>query len=228
MNIDLKSLTTEEILNEALLRTQESCKEEKPILLLVDVQNDFMPYGALPVPGGNEIIGPINHLIKSGNYVAVIATQDWHPSNHGSFAVNHGALFYSVGELDGHPQVLWPAHCVQGTTGAELHPVLDTRINAIVRKGMNPLRDSYSGIRDNYTDTMTGLDALLGSYNTNLIHVVGLATDYCVKATVIDLLRLGFEVSVLLYACRGVDPASTQAAIDEMRDFGANIVTKPF
>jgi len=205
------------------------------VLVVVDVQRDFMPGGALAVTGGDEVVPYINELIESGDYSYVVATQDWHPPNHGSFASQHGVEPFTMGTLDGEPQMMWPDHCVQGTPGAELHPDLSPKISAIIRKGMNPNRDSYSGVKDNGNKPWTkpedypytGLDFLILNRERGGrigVDVVGLATDYCVGFTAIDLCEEGYDVRVLLKGCRGVDPTSTKEMITRLFNWGIEIV----
>ncbi len=194
-------------------------------LILVDLQNDFLPGGALGVPGGDEVIPIANGLIEDFGIVA--ATQDWHPADHGSFAVNHpgGQLFEQV-DLHGLPQTLWPIHCVQETAGAELAPGLDTRrITRVFKKGTNAHIDSYSGFYDNGHRQSTGLAEWLREQGVKHVTVCGLATDYCVKFTALDALAEGFGVTLHLPACRGVDlsPGDVEATIAEMRAKGVVI-----
>ncbi|MGC4013113.1 MAG: bifunctional nicotinamidase/pyrazinamidase [Luteolibacter sp.] len=177
----------------------------KRALLLVDVQNDFLPGGALAVAGGDEILAPINRVLPE--YDLVVATQDWHPADHGSFAANHpGRAVFETIDLNELPQVLWPVHCVQNTGGALFAPGLDTRrIDRVFVKGTDPAVDSYSGFFDNGRRKDTGLAAWLREQGVTTLDVCGLATDYCVKFTVLDALAEGFQVSLLLEACRGVE-----------------------
>lgn len=195
-------------------------------LVIIDVQNDFLPGGALAVSGGDEIVPIVNALMSE--FELVVATQDWHPLGHGSFAANHpGRAPFEQGELDGLPQTLWPIHCVQNTGGALFAPGLDTRrIARVFPKGMNSLVDSYSGFFDNGHRGSTGLADWLRSRGVTEISVCGLATDYCVKFTVLDALREGFGVTLLAGACRGVNltPGDVARAIDEMRSAGAVVV----
>jgi nicotinamidase/pyrazinamidase len=157
-----------------------------------------------------------------------VATQDWHPPNHGSFAVNHpGRKPYEVIELGGLPQVLWPVHCVQGSHGAELHADLDrSRITEVFRKGTDPEIDSYSGFFDNGHRKSTGLDDWLRRRGITELYVLGLATDYCVKFTTLDACALGYSVTLVVDGCRGIDlkPGDIDRAIDEMRAAGAKIL----
>lgn len=174
-------------------------------LLLIDIQNDFMPGGSLAVPGGDEIIPVVNDLMPQ--FDVILATQDWHPLDHGSFAANHpGRNVYEQILLDGLPQTLWPVHCVQNTGGALFAPGLDTRrIQRVFTKGMNPHIDSYSGLYDNGHRASTGMTEWLKAEEITELHVAGVATDYCVKFTVLDALTEGFKVNLLSQACRGVN-----------------------
>ncbi len=195
-------------------------------LLLIDIQNDFMPGGALAVPGGDEVIPVVNALMPQ--FELVIATQDWHPADHGSFAANHpGKTVFEQTELDGLPQTLWPVHCVQNTGGALFAPGLDTRrIARVFTKGLNPQIDSYSGLFDNGHRASTGLAEWLRAQGVAHLTVAGVATDYCVKFTVLDALGQGFAVAVVDAACRGVNlrAGDAERAIEEMRARGAVIV----
>jgi len=197
----------------------------KRTLLLVDVQNDFLPGGALAVPGGDEILAPINLILPA--YDLVVATQDWHPPDHGSFAANHpGRELYETINLNGLPQTLWPVHCVQHTGGALFAQGLDThRIDRVFEKGTDPAVDSYSGFFDNGRRRDTGLAGWLQDHGVTHLDVAGLATDYCVKATVLDALAEGFTVTLLLSACRGVGLqfGDIAIAIDQMLAAGAAI-----
>lgn len=194
-------------------------------LVLIDIQNDFMPGGALAVPGGDEVIAVVNALMPQFEFV--VATQDWHPANHGSFAVNHpGKNVFEQTQLDGLPQTLWPVHCVQNTGGALFAPGLDTRrIARVFTKGMSPQVDSYSGLFDNGRRASTGLAEWLRTQGVTHLTVAGVATDYCVKFTVLDALHEGFAVEVITAACRGVNlkPGDSERAIEEMRGRGAVI-----
>ncbi len=192
-------------------------------LLLIDIQNDFLPGGALAVPEGDLIIPIVNQLMPG--FDLVVATQDWHPTDHGSFATNHpGRAPFEMAELDGLSQTLWPVHCVQNTGGALFAPGLETRrIARVFPKGMNPRIDSYSGLYDNGHRASTGMAEWLRSLGAEELWVAGLATDYCVKFTVLDALKEGFRVHVLTSACRGVNltPGDCDRALEEMRAAGA-------
>jgi nicotinamidase/pyrazinamidase len=195
-------------------------------LLLIDLQYDFCPGGALAVAHGDETIPVANRLMPK--FSTIVATQDWHPADHGSFAINHpGAKPYDLGELAGLPQVMWPAHCVQGTRGAELHDALDRNlITEVFRKGTDPAIDSYSGFFDNGHRKSTGLGDWLKARDIQDLVILGLATDYCVKFTTLDARELGFTVRVVVDGCRGVNinPDDSAKAIDEMRAAGASII----
>jgi nicotinamidase/pyrazinamidase len=194
-------------------------------LIIVDVQNDFCPGGALAVPEGDQVVAVINRL--QPEFDLVVATQDWHPADHGSFAANHpGRSPGEQIELAGLPQILWPVHCVQGTSGAELHPGLNReRIARVFQKGADPSVDSYSGFFDNGRRASTGLGEYLKEQGASDVYVCGLATDYCVRATALDAASLGFETHLLEDACRGVElrPGDVRRAIDEMRAGGVII-----
>ena len=195
-------------------------------LIIVDVQYDFCPGGALEVPGGDEVIELINRFAPS--FDLVVATQDWHPRDHGSFALNHGRELYDTIELAGLPQTLWPVHCVQGERGAELHEALDRGpIERVFPKGTNPSIDSYSGFFDNAHRQATGLGNFLEEHEVGEVFISGLATDYCVLFTALDARRLGLETSVVIDACRGVElePGDIDAAVKRMEDAGVRMVT---
>jgi nicotinamidase/pyrazinamidase len=174
-------------------------------LIVIDVQNDFCPGGALAVAGGDEIISRINGLMEG--FATVVLTQDWHPANHASFAANHpGAAPFSLTEMPYGPQVLWPTHCVQGTTGAAFHSALRTDpAQLIVRKGFRAPIDSYSAFFENDQTTPTGLEGYLRNRGVTAVTLVGLATDYCVAYSALDAARLGFKATVLEGACRAID-----------------------
>ena len=190
-------------------------------LIVIDVQNDFCPGGALAVAGGDEIISRINGLM--GDYQTVVLTQDWHPSNHASFAANHpGAAPFSLTTMPYGPQVLWPTHCVQGSEGAAFHKALRTDpAHLVIRKGFRPKIDSYSAFFENDRTTATGLDGYLRDRGITAITLVGLATDYCVAYSALDAARLGFKATVLEGACRAIDlNGSLAQARDQMRAAG--------
>jgi len=197
------------------------------VLILVDIQNDFCTGGALAVPQGEAVVPVANRLMDRVDLV--VATQDWHPATHGSFAANHpGRNPYELGELAGLPQVLWPTHCVQWTGGAQFHPGLDTRrIAKAFPKGTDTAIDSYSGLFDNGRRKATGLGDWLTAQRVEEVVICGLATDYCVKATAIDVVRLGFHTVLVEDACRGVGlaPGDIPAALAAMREVGIVITT---
>lgn len=177
---------------------------ETDVLLVVDVQPDFMPGGALPVPDGDAVLPVVNCLLAAFGHA--VATQDWHPPDHLSFASQHpGAAPFSTAELPYGPQTLWPDHCVQGTAGAELHPRLDgRRLRAVFRKGFRRAVDSYSGFAENDRRTRTGLEGYLRAVGARRVFVCGLATDYCVAATALGAAELGFPTFLLPEACRAI------------------------
>lgn len=176
-------------------------------LIIVDIQHDFLPGGALAVPEGAEVIKPINRL--QAGYDLVVATQDWHPAGHKSFASSHpGKSPFDRIDLHGLPQTLWPDHCIQGTAGSALSDGLDTqRIEAIFRKGMDLEIDSYSGFFDNGKRKNTGLVGYLRDRNVTSVAVCGLAADFCVYFTAMDALDAGFQATILDEATRAIDPA---------------------
>ena len=174
-------------------------------LIVIDVQNDFCPGGALAVAGGDEIIDRINGLMEE--FQTVVLTQDWHPANHASFAANHpGAAPFSLTQMTYGPQVLWPTHCVQGTPGAEFHQALRTDpAQLIIRKGFRSGIDSYSAFFENDRSTATGLEGYLRNRGVSAVTLVGLATDFCVAYSALDAARLGFAATVLEDAARAID-----------------------
>ncbi|KQZ54718.1 nicotinamidase [Rhizobium sp. Root149] len=196
-------------------------------LLLIDIQNGFCPGGNLPVPDGDAIVPIANRLIDEGPYDVIVASQDWHPDNHGSFASQHpGKKPFDMGELSGQPQVMWPDHCVQGTADAEFHPDLDLEhIDYIQQKGENPAVDSYSAFRDNDQAAITGLAGYLRAQQVTELDLCGLATDYCVKFSALDAREMLPEIKVRFIedASRGIDPQGVKAAIEEMRAAGVSI-----
>jgi nicotinamidase/pyrazinamidase len=199
----------------------------KRALILVDIQNDFVPGGALAVRDGDKVV-PVANRIQPA-FDLVVATQDWHPANHGSFASQHpGRKPGDVIDLNGIAQVLWPDHCVQRSKGAEFHPGLDrTRIAKIFQKGVDPAIDSYSAFFDNAHRRGTGLAEYVKSQGVTTIYIAGLATDYCVKFTALDARTLGLETYVIEDACRGVNlqPGDSAAAIDQMRAAGVHVIS---
>jgi nicotinamidase/pyrazinamidase len=192
-------------------------------LIIVDLQNDFLPGGALPVPRGDEVIPFANELQR--RFDLVLATQDWHPPDHGSFAANHPGK--KPGDriiLDGIEQILWPVHCVQNTHGAEFAPSFDTRqIAHIFHKGIDPRIDSYSTFFDNAHRRTTGLGAYLKERSIEDIYLLGLALDYCVKYSALDARQLGFNTHIVVDGCRGIglEPDDMDRALNEMNRAGA-------
>ncbi len=195
-------------------------------LLVVDIQNDFLPGGALAVPDGDRVIPIINRLMD--HFDLVLATQDWHPADHGSFASNHpGRKPGDVIDLNGVPQILWPIHCVQHSSGAAFSSQLRRdRIAKIFQKGTDPKIDSYSTFFDNAKLRSTGLGDYLREHEAKEVFICGLATDYCVKFSVLDSTTLGLRSHVIEDACRGVNlrPDDSQKAIEAMRAVGASII----
>jgi nicotinamidase/pyrazinamidase len=196
-------------------------------LLLVDLQNDFLPGGALPVPRGDEVVPVANRVQRA--FDLIVATQDWHPADHGSFAARHpGRKPGELAQLGGLPQVLWPTHCVQDSFGAAFAPALDTtRLTRVFTKGTDPAIDSYSGFFDNGHRKATGLGDFLRDRGVTDVYVLGLATDYCVKATALDAVRLGFTTHLILDGCRGVElnAGDVTRAIEEMTVAGVRLTT---
>jgi nicotinamidase/pyrazinamidase len=188
-------------------------------LLIVDFQNDFTPGGALPVADGDKIAAPINSLLDS--FDLVVATRDWHPPDHGSFA---GVEVDPARWRGADPPSIWPVHCVQETPGAELHPALEqAKVDVVIDKGQDPNSQGYSGFQD------TRLADLLRERGIDRLYVTGLATDYCVRNTVLDARRLGFDVSVVEDAIRGVEvnPGDSERALEEMERAGADVTSSP-
>ncbi|SLM63170.1 MULTISPECIES: bifunctional nicotinamidase/pyrazinamidase [Dickeya] len=201
-------------------------------LLLVDIQNDFCSGGALAVSGGDEVVAVANQAMYACQQagVPVIAIQDWHPASHRSFAINSGTRVGEVGELEGLPQVWWPVHCVQNSPGADLHPELDRNaIVSVIHKGTYDDIDSYSAFFDNDHRTCTALHDWLRARNITRLSIMGLATDYCVKFTVLDALELEYQTEILVDGCRGVNlrPRDSQQALDVMVKHGATLTTLP-
>lgn len=194
---------------------------DKTALIVVDVQNDFCPGGALGVPEGHEVVPIANALMPS--FPLVVLTQDWHPAGHKSFASNNqDAEQYTTIEMPYGPQVMWPDHCIQRTAGAAFHSILEVeKAHMIIRKGFRPHIDSYSTFFENDRTTSTGLDGYLKDQNIDHVVMVGLATDYCVYFSAMDARKLGYQVTVIEDGCRGIDlNGSLDAAIADMRDHG--------
>ena len=194
-------------------------------LIVIDVQNDFCPGGALAVSDGDAVVAPINAMLD--DYPVRVLTQDWHPADHRSFAEQHpGAAPFSSVEMDYGAQVLWPVHCVQGTPGAAFHPDLRTDpADLILRKGFRAGIDSYSAFFENDQSTPTGLHGYLRSRGVNSLTLAGLATDFCVGWSALDAARLGYVVTVDLTGCRAIDlDGSLDAALDKMRRAGVTLV----
>ncbi len=192
-------------------------------LLVIDVQNDFCPGGALAVTGGNDIVPGINALM--GDFDIVILTQDWHPTGHSSFASTHGATPMSMMDMPYGPQVLWPNHCIQGAPGAQFHADLNTnRADLIIRKGFNPAIDSYSAFFENDHTTPTGLEGYLRTRGITHLTLVGLATDFCVNFSATDAARAGFIITVRMDLCRAIDmDGSLEAARRGMQTAGVTL-----
>jgi len=194
-------------------------------LIVVDIQNDFCPGGALAVPEGDQVVDKTNQLIPYFNLI--LATQDWHPPGHDSFASVHNKQVGEIIDLYGVQQVLWPDHCVQNSWGSEFHPELKTNhFQKIFQKGIHQKIDSYSGFFENDRSTKTLLDSFLKENSVKEVYILGLATDYCVKYTVLDALNLGYKTFVIIDACRGVElnPGDVEHSIQEMSQTGANII----
>ncbi|MGR3375841.1 bifunctional nicotinamidase/pyrazinamidase [Salipiger abyssi] len=193
-------------------------------LIVIDLQTDFCPGGALAVAGGDEIVAPVNAMMSE--FDAVILTQDWHPAGHSSFASSHdGKAPFELTEMPYGPQVLWPDHCVIGSPGAAFHPELETdRADLVIRKGFRPAIDSYSAFFENDHSTPTGLEGYLRTRGIGRLTMVGLATDFCVNFSAVDAAKLGFDVTVLESACRGIDlDGSLAAAREGMRAAGVTL-----
>ena len=198
---------------------------DKTALIVIDVQNDFCPNGALAVTAGDEIVAPINAVMA--DFEAVILTQDWHPAGHSSFASTHQDKGpFEVTEMPYGPQVLWPDHCIQGTQGAAFHSDLNTdRADMIVRKGYTPSIDSYSAFFENDHKTPTGLDGYLRTRCITTLTLVGLATDFCVNFSAVDAAKLGYDVTVRQGLCRAIDlDGSLAAALSGMTAAGVTMI----
>ncbi|HUP52987.1 MAG TPA: nicotinamidase [Longimicrobiales bacterium] len=203
---------------------------EKAVLILMDIQPDFLPGGSLPVAGGDQILEPVAKLMAEGPFRLQVATQDWHPAGHVSFASGHeGRKPMDVIDLYGHDQTLWPDHCVQGTVGAELHPGLTwTRVEAVIRKGTAPDTDSYSGFRNNWNPAGerpgTGLAGYLRERGVEDVYLCGLARDVCVRWTAEDAADEGFRTWVLWDLTRSVVPAEDEALRRALEERGVGIL----
>lgn len=195
-------------------------------LILVDLQNDFVPGGALAVNEGDRVVPVANQLAR--RFELVVATQDWHPADHGSFAFNHpGKKVGELIELNGLPQVLWPVHCVQNTPGAAFAAGLEmSKVRRVFQKGTDPAIDSYSGFFDNGHRRATGLGDFLSGKGVKDVYVMGLATDYCVKFTALDARGLGLNVYLVEDGCRGVNlkAGDVERAIEEMKGAGVKVM----
>jgi nicotinamidase/pyrazinamidase len=199
---------------------------KKKALIMVDLQNDFCKGGSLAVPGGDDVVPLANEL--QSHFDLVVATQDWHPRDHMSFASNHhGHKAGEILEVNGMAQVLWPDHCIQHTKGAEFHPLLRTEaVHKVVHKGVDKKIDSYSAFFDNAHLRSTGLVDYLRHEQVADVYIMGLATDYCVKYSALDAQHSGFKVYVIKDACRGVElkPGDSEQAFQEMRAAGVTLV----
>ena len=193
-------------------------------LAIIDVQNDFLINGSLEVPNGNDVIEHINHIIE--NYVLVVATKDWHPLNHVSFASNHpDKKIGDVIKVNNFDQILWPNHCIQESKGADFPETLNIKtINKIIYKGINSQIDSYSGFYDNGKIRSTGLSDYLKANNVTTIDYVGLVTEYCVKFTALDSIDEGFKTRVILNCIKGIDLRESNKALNEMQSKGIDLL----
>lgn len=212
------------------MSTIPNIDRDRTALILVDIQPDFMPGGALPVADGDAIVAPVRELMEADVFGLYVATQDWHPAGHISFASSHeGKRPLETIELYGHDQVLWPDHCVQGTPGAELHPDLPwEKVSVIIRKGADPKVDSYSGFRNNWNPggerPSTGLTGYLKDRGISELYVCGLARDFCVKWSAEDAAREGFRVHYLWDLTRGVDPTGDNRVREDLEKLGVEIL----
>ena len=209
------------------LLTSYKNKKMKKALIIVDVQNDFCEGGALAVPEANSIIPYINLLMEENEYDQIVLTQDWHPANHKSFASNNGKNVGETISLNGVPQFMWPDHCVQGTYGAEFHKDLNRdKVTHIIQKGKNVEIDSYSGFQDNNHFMKTGLEDFLKYHDIQLVEIVGLALDYCVKFTAIDAFNAGFITCLHFNGTKAVNvkPDSARNTIYDLVEKGITIL----
>ena len=201
--------------------------DDNACLLVIDVQLDFCPGGALAVEQGDQAVPPINGLLTLFNNS--VLTQDWHPAGHSSFASSYdGSQPFSSIQMPYGAQTLWPDHCIQNSSGAEFHPDLNTSAaQAIIRKGYRREIDSYSAFFENDGETKTGLQGWLATKQISSVYLAGLATDYCVAYSALDAARLGFDVTVLLPACRGIDlDGSLSLQLDKMLQAGITLLEK--
>jgi nicotinamidase/pyrazinamidase len=207
----------------------------KRALIVVDVQPDFLPGGALAVAHGDQVVPVFKALIANKRYDAIFFTQDWHPANHGSFASVAGVKPFESGVLNGLPQVFWPDHCVQGTPGAIIVPEVmgaataavkddEDKMVAVIQKGADPKVDSYSGFYDNGKKNSTPLNGSLKRFGVTDLDIGGLATDYCVGWTAEDAINLGYKVRVIEDACRGIGAESSEQMLEKLRAMGAKVV----
>ena len=193
-------------------------------LAIIDVQNDFLINGSLEVPDGNDVIEPINHIIN--NYALVVATKDWHPLDHVSFASNHpGKKIGDVVKVNNFDQILWPEHCIQESKGSDFPVTLNSKIiKKIIYKGINSQIDSYSGFYDNVKIRSTGLSDYLKAKNVTSIDFVGLVTEYCVKFTVLDSIEENFKTRVILNGIKGINLEESNKALNEMKSKGVDVL----
>ncbi len=194
-------------------------------LLIIDIQNDFMPSGALPVPGGDEVIPVINALLQD-RFSLAIATQDWHPANHLSFASQHDGMqpFQTI-QLAYGEQTVWPDHCVQNTVGAALCAGLDTaQVQCMIRKGFRRHVDSYSAFRENDLQTTTGLEGYLRARGVRRVFITGLARGYCTDFSAADAVEAGYETFLIEDACRGITPEATQVQTERLLGYGVQFI----
>ena len=206
-------------------------EKDRAVLLVVDMQPDFLPGGTLPVPGADAILALLSELMRSGCFGLIVAAQDWHPRDHISFASYHpGRKPMETIELYGHPQTLWPDHCIQGTPGAALHPSLPwDKAAAVIRKATDPGVDSYSAFRNNWNSQgnrpPTGLAGYLKDRGVEDLFLCGVAGDFCIKWTAEDALDEGFRVHVIWDLCRSIDPSSDELVCSDLASRGAEITS---